>query len=53
VPDVALLPRPVGPGVGVPAAGGIRDLSTALAMLEAGADRLGTSSGVIIINEMD
>ena len=53
VQDVALLKRTVGPGVGVKAAGGIRDLSTALAMLEAGADRLGTSSGVIIINEMD
>lgn len=52
VQDVALLRRTVGPGVGVKASGGIRDLSTALAMVKAGADRLGTSSGVSIINEM-
>ncbi len=35
----------------VKAAGGIRDLATAVAMLEAGADRLGTSSGVKIMQE--
>lgn len=35
----------------VKAAGGIRDLATALAMVEAGADRLGTSSGVKIVEE--
>ncbi|HHU86506.1 MAG: deoxyribose-phosphate aldolase [Pelotomaculaceae bacterium] len=52
VQDVALLRRTVGPGVGVKASGGIRNLSTALAMVKAGADRLGTSSGVVIINEM-
>ena len=31
----------VGPDIGVKAAGGIRDLDTALAMLEAGATRIG------------
>jgi len=36
-------------GLRVKAAGGIRDTKTALAMLEAGADRLGTSSGVAIV----
>ena len=41
----------VGDQVKVKAAGGIRDLKTALAMVEAGAERLGTSAGVEIIDE--
>lgn len=49
--DVALLRRTVGPGIGVKASGGIRDLKTALSMVKAGANRLGTSSGIVIINE--
>ena len=39
----------VGPKFGVKASGGIRDLPTALAMIEAGATRLGTSAGVAIV----
>jgi deoxyribose-phosphate aldolase len=39
----------IGDSMGVKAAGGIRDLATALAMLEAGADRLGTSAGAEIV----
>lgn len=35
--------------LGVKAAGGIRDLTTAEAMLQAGADRLGTSAGKQIV----
>lgn len=38
-------------GYGVKAAGGIRNLATTLAMIEAGADRIGTSGGVNIIKE--
>jgi deoxyribose-phosphate aldolase len=53
VQDVSLLRRTVGPGVGVKASGGIRSLASALAMIRAGADRLGTSSGVSIIKEMN
>jgi deoxyribose-phosphate aldolase len=34
--------------MGVKASGGIKDWQTAAAMIEAGADRLGTSSGVVI-----
>ena len=49
VEDVRLLQEAVGPGVGVKAAGGIRDYETAVALIEAGATRLGTSSGVAII----
>lgn len=37
-------------GLGVKASGGIRDRETALKMIEAGASRLGTSSGVKIIS---
>ena len=49
VEDVALMRRVVGPEIGVKAAGGIRDLDTALAMIKAGATRIGTSSGVSIV----
>lgn len=48
--DVALMRATVGPGIGVKAAGGIRDLETAIAMLDAGANRLGTSSGLEILD---
>lgn len=41
----------VGEQVKVKAAGGIRDLETCLKMIEAGAERIGTSSGVKIIKE--
>ncbi len=49
VEDVKLLREAVGPNFGVKAAGGIRDTATALAMIEAGATRLGTSAGVAIV----
>ena len=49
VKDVELMKSVVGDKVKVKAAGGIRDLKTALAMVEAGAERLGTSAGVEII----
>lgn len=49
--DVALLRNAVGPSYGVKAAGGIRDLKTAMNMIKAGANRLGTSSGVSILLE--
>ncbi|RMS16233.1 Deoxyribose-phosphate aldolase [Pseudomonas coronafaciens pv. garcae] len=40
----------VGADIGVKASGGVRDYETALAMIEAGATRLGTSSGVSIVS---
>jgi len=52
VEDVRLIRRTVGKGVGVKAAGGIRTLKDALAMIEAGADRIGTSTGVAIVEEV-
>lgn len=53
VEDVRLMRAAVGPGIGVKAAGGIRDLATALAMIEAGATRIGTSSGREILAQWD
>lgn len=50
VEDVKLMYETVSPyGLKVKASGGIRDRETALKMLEAGAERLGTSSGVKIV----
>lgn len=46
---VSLMRRVVGPSLGVKASGGIRDAGSALAMIRAGANRIGTSSGVAII----
>jgi len=42
-----------GEGLKIKASGGIRDLATALAMIEAGADRLGLSASVRIIQELE
>ncbi|MFQ5862875.1 MAG: deoxyribose-phosphate aldolase [Candidatus Brocadiales bacterium] len=50
VEDVRLLRQHVPEAVEVKAAGGIRDCKTALAMIEAGATRIGTSTGPSIIN---
>jgi len=47
---VRLMKSSIPPTMGVKASGGIRDLATALAMIEAGATRLGTSSGAAIIS---
>ena len=49
--DVALMRVTVGPNLGVKASGGVRTLEATLAMIEAGASRIGTSSGVAIVEE--
>lgn len=49
VEDIALMRKTVGADVGVKASGGVRDKEAALAMIEAGASRIGTSSGVSIV----
>jgi len=51
--DVEIMRAAVGPDVGVKAAGGIRDLDTALEMLDAGASRLGSSSGLEILEALE
>lgn len=52
IADVALIRSLVGPNFGVKASGGIKDRPTALAMINAGASRLGTSSGVLLMKSL-
>jgi len=51
--DVKLMKETVKDRAGVKAAGGIRDAITAKAMINAGASRLGTSSSIKIVSEME
>lgn len=51
VADVRLLKETVAGRAKVKASGGIRDWKTTLAMLEAGADRIGTSAGLTILEQ--
>ncbi|EFM95599.1 MULTISPECIES: deoxyribose-phosphate aldolase [Actinobacillus] len=50
IEDIALMRKTVGSEIGVKASGGVRDTETALAMIEAGATRIGASAGIAIIN---
>lgn len=50
VEDVALMRKTVGPNIGVKASGGVRDEKGMDAMIEAGATRIGTSSGVALVS---
>lgn len=47
--DVALMRKTVGPEIGVKAAGGIRDYESAMKVINAGANRIGTSNGIAIV----
>lgn len=49
--DVALMRRTVGPEMGIKAAGGIRSYQDALAMIAAGATRIGASAGIKIVTQ--
>lgn len=51
VEDVKLMKLSVGNAIGVKAAGGIRTYSDAIALIKAGASRIGTSTGVNILQE--
>jgi deoxyribose-phosphate aldolase len=51
IEDVRILAQAAAGRIGVKAAGGIRDLATFQAMLKAGATRIGTSSGVKIVDQ--
>ncbi len=53
VEDVSLMRETVGKEMGVKASGGVRSLKEALEMIEAGATRIGTSSGIAILEEMN
>ena len=50
--DVALMRKTVGKTMGVKAAGGIRTLEDAMKMIEAGANRIGCSAGVLILEAL-
>ena len=50
--EAVRLMKKYGTGIRVKASGGMRDLKSTLAMVEAGADRLGMSASVAVINEM-
>jgi deoxyribose-phosphate aldolase len=52
VADVRTMRAAVGPSIGVKASGGIRTLADALAMIDAGANRLGTSASAAMIAEI-
>ena len=50
--DVALMAKTVKPyGLKVKASGGIKDKAKAILLIKSGADRLGTSSGVLLVND--
>jgi deoxyribose-phosphate aldolase len=51
VEDVALMREVVGETMGVKAAGGVRDRATAEEMVKAGANRIGASAGIRIVQE--
>ncbi len=51
VADITLMRQVVGPSMGVNASGGVKDLQSAQAMVKAGADRIGASVGVKIVQE--
>ena len=48
--DIRLMRETVGPEMGVKASGGIRSRESALELIAAGANRIGTSSGLTIIS---
>jgi len=52
VADVALMRKAVSEKVGIKASGGIKDAETACSMIIAGANRIGTSSGVAIVQAL-
>lgn len=52
VADVALMRKAVSEKIGIKASGGIKDFETARSMVIAGADRIGTSAGVAIVQAL-
>jgi deoxyribose-phosphate aldolase len=53
VDDIRLIRRVVGPSMGVKAAGGIRTVEQTLELLDAGANRIGTSAAVQLLEAYD
>lgn len=53
IPDIKLIKKTIGSTMGIKASGGIRNLNTALEMINAGATKIGTSTGPVIIKELE
>jgi len=53
IAHIQLMRSVVGPQIGVKASGGIRDYETAMAMIEAGASRIGASSSIAIVEKLN
>lgn len=51
IDDIKLMRQTVGPEIGVKASGSVRDRKGALALIEAGATRIGASAGIAIVKE--
>lgn len=51
IEDVRLMREAVGPDMGVKASGGVSNREEALAMIDAGATRIGASKGIVIVSE--
>lgn len=51
--DIALMRKTVGPDMGVKASGGIHSTEEAIALIEAGASRIGASAGIAIISGLE
>ena len=51
IEDIRLMRETVGPDMGVKASGGVSNTEEALAMIEAGATRIGASKGIAIIGK--
>jgi deoxyribose-phosphate aldolase len=49
IEDIKLIREVIGKNKGIKASGGIRDKQTALALIQAGADRIGTSAGIALV----
>ena len=49
--DVQLIRKTIGPKIGVKASGGVKTLADLKKMIQAGANRIGTSNAISIINE--
>jgi len=49
VEDIRLMRKTVGKEMGVKASGGVRTIEDAIAMIEAGATRIGTSNGIALV----
>ncbi len=52
IEDIKLIKETIGENMGIKASGGIRDLETAIKMIDAGASKIGTSTGPLIMDEL-